>query len=138
VIEPLSGYLKLASMVDPRRPVETRASFARAWNFGPRPEDALPVHQLVEQLICAWGSGRWEDRSDPFAPPESHVLRLCIDRSLTELPWAPRWSIQQALNHTVSGTKALRRATPADVRAVLRAQLLAYGAMGMQPNEEVA
>ena len=33
------------------------AAHAEAWNFGPRPEDARPVRDVVEALIAAWGSG---------------------------------------------------------------------------------
>ncbi|HYQ79915.1 MAG TPA: CDP-glucose 4,6-dehydratase, partial [Anaeromyxobacteraceae bacterium] len=70
VLEPLGGYLLLgARLLGPQA-----AAHAEAWNFGPRPEDARPVREVVEAIIASWGAGRWQDRHDPGAPHEAGLL----------------------------------------------------------------
>ncbi len=34
---------------------------AGAWNFGPESGDAIPVSELTEQMLRAWGDGSWID-----------------------------------------------------------------------------
>jgi len=102
VLEPLSGYLLLgARLMGPHA-----ATHAEAWNFGPRPEDARPVRDVVEALIAAWGSGGWDDRHDPSAPHEAGLLRLSIDKATARLGWAPRWHFDETFRRTVEWYRA--------------------------------
>ena len=138
VLEPLAGYLELADRLHPDRTLSLRRHAAQGWNFGPRPEDAVPVGALVESLIGAWGTGRWVDGSSPADPPESASLRLCIDRALTQLSWPPRWSFSQTIDATVAGYRALETAgTPAEVLAVMTDQIARYGSVPT-PSEVTA
>ena len=102
VLEPLSGYLTLASTMlssdDPR--------WCTAWNFGPRPDDETTVKDMVEQFCTAWGGGRWQDASDPHQPHEAGVLRLSIDKAVCELGWRPRWNLGQAVSHAATWYKS--------------------------------
>jgi CDP-glucose 4,6-dehydratase len=97
VLQALSGYLHLVDRLlrsdDPQ--------LSSAWNFGPRPGEELPVREIVELLIRAWGNGTWIDASDPLQPHESQILRLAIDKARWQLGWQPRWTIQQSLQETV-------------------------------------
>ena len=36
---------------------------AGAWNFGPLPANCRTVREVVEALLRAWGSGKWDDLS---------------------------------------------------------------------------
>ena len=105
VLEPLSGYLALASAMmssdDPR--------WCAAWNFGPRPDDETTVKELVERFCAAWGGGTWQDASDPHQSHEAGVLRLSIDKAVCELGWRPRWNLEQAVNHAASWYKSYYR-----------------------------
>jgi CDP-glucose 4,6-dehydratase len=96
VLEPLSGYLTLASKMlrydDPK--------WCSAWNFGPLEEEMVSVKQLVEKFCRAWGSGSWIDCSDTNGFHETGVLRLCIDKATKELGWRPRWRMEQAVDRT--------------------------------------
>jgi CDP-glucose 4,6-dehydratase len=102
VLEPLSGYLALASAMlssdDPK--------WCSAWNFGPRPDDETTVKDMVEQFCAAWGGGRWQDAGDPHQPHEAGVLRLSIDKAVCELGWRPRWNLEQAVSHAASWYKS--------------------------------
>ncbi len=98
VLEPLSGYLRLAAAMlgsdDPK--------WCGAWNFGPRPDDETTVRALVERFCAVWGNGRWHDASRPDQPHEAGVLRLSIDKAVAELGWRPRWSLDEAVGHTAA------------------------------------
>src|ERR1700754_3104331 len=73
VLEPIAGYLRLGG-----RLYEEPARYARAYNFGPQPQGHLPVSELVETAIDAWGQGSWRDMSLPGAPHEAGLLHLAI------------------------------------------------------------
>ena len=96
VLEPLSGYLALAA----RMLASDEPGWCEAWNFGPRPGEELPVCQLVDMLVSAWGGGSWRDMRDRDCPHEAGVLRLNIDKSLARLGWRPVWSIREAIVRT--------------------------------------
>jgi len=113
VLEPLGGYLLLgARLLGP-----LAAQHAEAWNFGPRPEDARPVREVVEALIAAWGSGRWDDQHDPRAPHEAGLLRLDIDKAVGRLGWAPRWHFSETVQRTVEWYRAFHGGASADALA---------------------
>lgn len=96
VLEPLSGYLMLAE----RLYTEGQA-WAQAWNFGPHEDDAKPVQWIVEHMVKLWG-GQVQWRLDGGQHPhEAHYLKLDISKAKSELGWAPRWSLEQALARIV-------------------------------------
>lgn len=94
VLEPLSGYLLLAEKLH-----EQGQAFAEGWNFGPRDEDARPVQWIVEQLCQAWGQGASWQLQPGEHPHEANYLKLDISKAKQRLHWAPRWSLEQALEH---------------------------------------
>jgi CDP-glucose 4,6-dehydratase len=102
VLEPLGGYLLLGARLMGAHP----AMHAEPWNFGPRPEDARPVRDVVEAIIAAWGSGRWDDKHDPAAVHEAGLLRLSIDKATARLGWAPRWHFDETFRRTVEWYRA--------------------------------
>jgi CDP-glucose 4,6-dehydratase len=102
VLEPLGGYLLLgARLLGPEAPAH-----AEAWNFGPRPEDARPVREVVEAIIGAWGRGTWEDQHQPGAPHEAGLLLLSIEKAAARLGWAPRWHFEETFRRTVEWYRA--------------------------------
>jgi CDP-glucose 4,6-dehydratase len=92
VLDPLAGYLLLASQML----VCEQVSLCDAWNFGPLPGEDVPVSRLAELLIEAWGGGSWVDASHGEQPHEAGVLRLSIEKAISELGWMPRWGLRQA------------------------------------------
>ncbi|MFM8635032.1 MAG: CDP-glucose 4,6-dehydratase [Planctomycetia bacterium] len=123
VLEPLSGYLALAEAML----AEPAARWCTGWNFGPAAGDDITVRDLTEIFIDAWGSGSWEDRYDPRAPIETHVLRLRIDKALAALPWRPRLSGRDAIHRTAAWFRTFATA-PAEARALCEADIVAYEA----------
>jgi CDP-glucose 4,6-dehydratase len=123
VLEPLSGYLLLgARLLGPHA-----AAHCEPWNFGPRPEDARPVRDVVEALVAAWGSGGWEDRHDVSAPHEAGLLRLSIDKATARLGWAPRWHFAETFRRTVEWYRAFHAgAGQRELGDLCRAQIHQY------------
>jgi CDP-glucose 4,6-dehydratase len=99
VLEPLSGYLRLAAALH-----QGRAS--DSYNFGPEPSDIMDVRGLVEAALTHW-PGRWEDRSDPQARHEAGLLSLGIESARADLEYAPRWNADRAIAETIRWYRAI-------------------------------
>nr|WP_315207829.1 CDP-glucose 4,6-dehydratase [uncultured Albidiferax sp.] len=120
VLEPLSGYLRLAEAL-----LDGPAA-ASAWNFGPDARGDATVGQLAQRLAAQWGQGARVDMPDGGQHPhEAGQLRLDITRARAELGWQPRWSLDVALAHTVAWHRAWLVGD--DMAAASRAQIAAYG-----------
>ena len=131
VLEPLGGYLLLGARLQGADAVR----HCDAFNFGPRVEDAREVRAVVEALIAAWGSGSWEDCSDPTAPHEAGLLRLAIDKAHALLGWSPRWSFDQAIVRTAEWYRAQRAGgSPEELRRLCLAQIAAYSGEAGPPR----
>ncbi len=100
VLEPLSGYLTLASAMskEPKK-------FAGSYNFGPKLKDALAVETLVQQAIKNWGSGTYKTAKIKKAPHEAGLLKLDISKAAKELKWFPVWNAKEAIERSVGWYK---------------------------------
>ncbi|MHB1097277.1 MAG: CDP-glucose 4,6-dehydratase [Gemmatimonadaceae bacterium] len=102
VLEPLSGYMRLAeaSCEDPR-------GYAEAWNFGPRDSDITTVRQLMDMMVVEWGGGAsWLDISKGLTGPhEASLLKLDTSKAASALGWTPRWNLAESVRNTVSWYK---------------------------------
>jgi CDP-glucose 4,6-dehydratase len=126
VLEPLSGYLELAA----RLLADGGERFARAWNFGPDASDDASVADVAERTAALWGESA---RVEPAARSEWHeagLLRLDSSAARSELGWAPRWALQEALEQTVAWQRAWLRAD--DMQAVSREQIATYSRSASQ------
>lgn len=101
VLEPLSGYLLLGSVL-----LNNQTEFAEAWNFGPDKRSAVPVAKIASLVIKNWGSGEWTDTHDPNDLHESKWLSLDISKAGKRLKWKPRWNIEKAIQKTVQWYKS--------------------------------
>ena len=109
VLEPLSGYLRLAEALA----TETDLP-CEAFNFGPHLESNRPVHELVTSMLSHW-PGEWIDQSDPDAPHEAGLLHLQIDKAHHRLGWQPRWDYATTIQRTVGWYRAVHEgASPLD------------------------
>ena len=120
VLEPLSGYLTLASAML----TNSEPKWCDGWNFGPVLGSELTVGALAEAFVKAWGDGKWVDQSLPGQPHEAAILRLSIEKAGWELDWHPRWSCDEMVKRTaqwyrsvLSENKDARKACEADIEA---------------------
>jgi CDP-glucose 4,6-dehydratase len=118
VLEPLSGYLTLASKM---LESDDRKWFS-AWNFGPLEEGMVSVKELVEKFCDAWGGGSWTNCRDDNGLQEKAILRLSIRKVTQELGWRPRWRLDKAIDHTArwyrrfyNGETEMRKACEEDI-----------------------
>ncbi len=96
VLEPLSGYMALAEQHFQHGQV-----FAEAWNFGPRDEDARPVGWIVKKMADLWSQYASWHADEATQLHEANELKLDISKAKQRLNWAPRWSLEFALQSIV-------------------------------------
>jgi len=126
VLEPLSGYLGLAA----RLLADGGERFARAWNFGPDASDDASVADVAQRVAALWGDAAQVEPAARSDWHEAGLLRLDSTAARSELGWAPRWSLQQALEQTVAWQRAWLRAD--DMQAVSREQIATYARSASQ------
>ena len=95
VLEPLSGYLRLAEQL------YTGKKLACSYNFGPETHDIQTVKDLVEHALVFW-PGRFEAQSGSTAPYETGLLGLGIELARSDLKYQPRWDFATGLEKTIS------------------------------------
>lgn len=123
VLEPLSGYLQLAS----RLLSDNGEDYARAWNFGPDAADVATVRDVVEWAARLWGAeGLVDPAPSADNPHEAGLLHLDSTLARSQLGWRPRWSVRQALERTVAWQKAWLRGD--DMTRFSVAQITDYSA----------
>ena len=121
VLEPLSGYLLLASKI-----LENPRIYSGAWNFGPLQDTAATVGEVAEKVVKYYGKGEWKDisggtvaavehnkaKSNPHvesALHEAKLLSLNIGKAVSVLGWKPKLSIDEAVKLTVDYYKLCRQ-----------------------------
>lgn len=116
VLEPLSGYLILAQAL-----YEEGDLFASAWNFGPAEADTRSVKDVIELLIGQWGSFAQWNKDGAEQPHEANLLKLDCSKARQKLGWAPRWSLEIAIEKITEWQEAFR--SNSDMREISLSQI---------------
>jgi CDP-glucose 4,6-dehydratase len=103
VLEPLSGYLVLAQALYQDK---GEYSFDSAWNFGPPDIDARSVQEVMNLFIQDWGAHVNWQQDERAQPHEAHSLRLDCTKAYRYLNWAPKWSLEYAIQTIVQWHRA--------------------------------
>lgn len=108
VLEPLSGYLKLAMnmFLDP-------VSFRGAWNFGPSGHESKTVFEVTGRVLELLGAGKIEIEKQVGAVHEATLLQLNCDRANQILGWYPKWTSEVTILRTAQWFKEFRDGTDA-------------------------
>ena len=80
-----------------------------AWNFGPGSQSCVPVREIVEQAIHAWGGGMWQSASVNESFAEAGILRIDSVKAQSELSWQPRWDYAKAVAQTILWNRKYRK-----------------------------
>ncbi len=121
VLEPLSGYLALATAL--LRPDGDR--FAAAWNFGPDVSGNATVLEVARRIASHFPSGASVTCApSASAPHEAGLLALDSSRARKELAWQPRWPLDEALRKTVEWHHAWTAGR--DMLDITRSQIGSY------------
>lgn len=105
VLEPLSGYLKLAAAIHSRTHhlqiagTAPLGALCGAFNFGPAVTANQSVGVLVESLLSHLG-GSWQTAAEPKAPHEASRLHLATEKAFHLLGWQPAWSFSKTVRIT--------------------------------------
>lgn len=95
VLEPLSGYLRLAQMLS----IEARLH-GEAFNFGPKESNIYTVKEIVEKLGKFWGHVNTSEHykySKLKTMHEASLLSLNCEKAVKELLWVPKLDINESL-----------------------------------------
>lgn len=95
VLEPLSGYIKLASKL-----YDEAEKFSGPWNFGPKEEFNAEVKDIVNMLIKSYGKGEWMDDSDGNQLHEANMLMLDCTKAKKQLNWEQVLNLQETIDMT--------------------------------------
>jgi len=96
VLEPLSGYLTLASYLDNNSDLH-----GQAYNFGPLSQNNQSVAQLIEEMALYWKDVKWNDISggdNNFH--EAGLLKLNCDKALLDMKWLPTLDFSETIKMT--------------------------------------
>lgn len=121
VLEPLSGYLRLAE----RLMGADAECLTYSYNFGPEIKDVRSVVDLLCAALSQW-PGTWEDQSDATARHEAGLLSLDIERARADLGYTPRWNFERSVETTMKWYRAV--AEGALAKDITLAQIRAFGA----------
>lgn len=120
VLEPVVGYLLCVQALAEDR------GFARAWNFGPRPEEIQPVSEVVRAMAAAWGPDarvRIDETRKNFAEAQTLVLDgTAIQGALN---WRTRLTFEEAVAWTAAWYKSFYTA-PDSAGDMTREQIRHY------------
>jgi CDP-glucose 4,6-dehydratase len=120
VLNPLSGYLALAqSLCGP-----DAEEAARAFNFGPRPEDARTVLEIVRRLDGLLDGALGYELDEAPHPPEASWLELDSTAATRQLGWRPGWGLDEALARVAGWHEAHRRGE--DMRSTSLEQIATF------------
>ncbi len=95
VLEPLSGYLKLAEKL-----YAGEKTFAEAWNFGPSEEDSKPVGWILDKIKGIWNEPVNWKIDEGEQPHEARLLKLDSTKAKHELNWLPKLDLDEAVKLT--------------------------------------
>ncbi len=93
VLEPLAAYLQAAAMLQTQ-------NLAPAYNIGPEASDVLPVLEVTEQFIAAFGKGSYEIVGNANQPHEANLLLLDNSKIKKDIGFKPKLNAHQAIAWT--------------------------------------
>ncbi len=121
VLEPLAGYMALAQQL------WARPELAGAYNFGPAPNQAATVREVVELAHIAYGTGEVSYQNDSPGPHEAGCLTLEVAKVRLALGVKPRLDLTRAVHDTLDWYRDQHQG--ADARALCEAQIAAFEAL---------
>lgn len=119
VLEPLSGYLRLAQSL-----YEDGTNFAEGWNFGPNDSDTKTVEWIVQKMCELWWDQAAYEIDEGSHPHEAHYLKLDCSKAKMRLNWHPKWDLEKTLGNIVEWVYAYNKKE--DMRSMCMSQIDHY------------
>lgn len=130
VLEPLSGYLQLASLLTTQTSLN-----GEAYNFGPLADQNQSVAELLDELSLHWPGAAWNDVSGGGGVYEAGLLKLACDKALRDLFWRPTLNFPETVKMTSEWYRQFYASCCPDAEAVWRFtvdQIDAYAHVAVQ------
>ena len=80
-------------------------NLAGHYNIGPNDEDCISTGELVKLFIRYWPQATFE-AVNVEGPHEANFLKLDSGKARKTLDWSPKWSVDEAIRHSVEWYKA--------------------------------
>lgn len=103
VLEPLSGYLKLAEKLH-----KGEKEFAESWNFGSSEEDSQQVKFVLEKIQKSWKQPISWALNDAIQPHEAHLLKIDSTKAREKLNWSSKLNLDEAINLTTEWYRSFK------------------------------
>ena len=101
VLEPLSGYLVLASNL-----AQSSCNHGESYNFGPSLNQNYPVSELINEMSKYWDQVKWSDVSkNEDHLHEAELLKLNCDKAIFNLKWISVMQFEETVKMTVEWYK---------------------------------
>jgi len=124
VIDPIGGYLVLASKMANASTTDERQRIFGPFNFGPDPSSARCVEELIERILEEW-PGDWITGNSSEARHEAVSLALPIEKARRDLARAPAWGFDEAVMATVAWYRAAA-SDESGANGITRRQIIEY------------
>lgn len=98
VLEPLSGYLQLASSL-----YINGEQYRGGWNFGPNDNMHYSVGKLIETIKKYVPAGKYKLENRADKPHEANLLKLDISKAVKYLGWQPVLNFEKTVEFTANG-----------------------------------
>ena len=95
VLEPLSGYLRLAQHL-----ADTSELNGEAFNFGPSSDEEFSVLDLVKEMSKYWTNVGWAIEQHNNINHESNLLKLNCDKAIAKLKWKSTMTFHETVKMT--------------------------------------
>ena len=121
VLEPLSGYLTLATELHQREELH-----GEPFNFGPPAHQNHTVLELVQAMSQCWDQVRWKNVTGSEEQPyESGLLKLNCDKALHYLRWQAVLPFHETVRMTAEWYRSYYE-NSSTIREVTYAQIREY------------
>ena len=120
VLEPISGYLNLASTLRSGADLN-----GEAFNFGPASEQDRTVADLLNQMKVFWPEIDWVDVSEEQTfEHEAGLLKLNCDKAFHHLGWRSALSFEQTVKMTMDWYRLFYEGNRADLSNLSKYKLM--------------
>lgn len=123
VLEPLSGYMRLAERL------WTDPSLAGPYNFGPPAHEATTVREVVDLARAAYGHGEVIYGNGLEGPHEEGALTLETDKACSRLGVVSRWPLMTSVERTMRWYR--KQASGERAGALCEADIVTYEQVGV-------
>lgn len=124
VLEPLSGYLLLAAMLE-----EGQDLTGEPFNFGPPAHQNYSVARLLDEIGKHWPGADWKNVADEASIYEAGLLKLCCDKALHMLGWQAQLDFSETVRFTSDWYRTYYQSSSADIWDLTQRQIGEYEAL---------